>query len=492
MKSVIIVGGGTAGWLSALYLQQQLNLFSQQTQITVIDSSDIGIVGVGEATVHSLRYFLKTLELDEQAFIDATDATFKLGIRFENWRKPVNGRTHEYWHPFDAQLVSHKGFDIGQLWSAMQFNAEEMCYADYASISPHLALAGRSPKLPNSEPFEAPIPYAYHFDAAKAAAFFKQQALERGVNHTSEKVTSVDTEQAIVKAIHTENGRFQADFYVDCSGFHQLLSKPLTQDNWHSYQHELPCNKAVAIQTDLKPEQTANLYTRSTALKHGWCWKIDLQSRSGNGYVYDGNAITPAQAEQELREFLNINNEVPARHLDMKIGRLKNQWQGNCLAIGLSAGFIEPLESTGIYLIEAGLRRAVELGLAVNATHQHQYNQFMNGLYDELRDFIVLHYCLTDRDDTAFWRTRSDSIMASPRLQQIVNAARSTVITDRDLGASFSLFNQINYRFVLYGMDCLPEAALPGINGMPVEQMQALFKELLQFYQQQLNKHPKA
>ena len=491
VNSVIIVGGGTAGWLSALYLQKQLSRFGNAPSIEVFDSSEQGIIGVGEATVHSIRYFLQELDLSESDFMSATNATYKLGIKFENWRKPVNGQTHTYWHPFDAQLAKVSGFDVSEIWNYARLHGAKGVYDQQASISPTLAEAGRSPKLAGSTDFESPIPYAYHFDAAKAAEFFKSQALNRGVKHQTSTITKVDVERSNITALHTNTDSYTADFYLDCSGFTQLLISQLKSDNWHSYEQDLPCNRAVAIQTDYKDGQTANLYTRSIALNEGWCWQIHLQSRIGNGYVYDGNRLSKEQAETELRQFLNIDTDIPAKHLAMKIGRNQSSWVGNCVAIGLSGGFIEPLESTGIYLIEAALRRLMDFGLVTQADESQRsaFNDFMANLYDELRDFIVLHYCLTNRDDTEFWRSRPDVLSQLPKLNQLVSLANQQLIGDRDIGPQACLFNQINYRFVLLGMDCLPKTYHPAMSGLQLEQAEQLLNQLTAFYQSQVLKH---
>ena len=491
VNSVIIVGGGTAGWLSALYLQKQLSRFGSGPNIQVFDSSEVGIIGVGEATVHSIRYFLQELDLSESAFMAATNATFKLGIKFENWRKSQNDEPHSYWHPFDAQLAKVNGFDVSEIWNYARLNGFSIPYAEQASMSPTLAEHNRSPKTSTDKDFEANIPYAYHFDAAKAAEFFKAEAQKRGITHHNKTIEDVLVDGEKVISLVSQNEQYSADFYIDCSGFNQLLISKLADNNWHSYEQELPCNRAVAIQTDYQAEQQPNLYTRSIALNQGWCWQIHLQSRIGNGYVYDGNRLTPEQAEAELRDFLAITNDVPAKHLKMKIGRNKASWIGNCAAIGLSGGFIEPLESTGIYLIEAGLRRLMDFGLIASpkSSQTASFNSFMADLYDELRDFIVLHYCLTDRDDTEFWRTRADTVTGLPKLQQLIELAKIQLINDRDIGSQACLFNQINYRFVLLGMDCLPEHFHPAMQGLELGQAKHLLQQLSAFYQKQLHQH---
>ena len=491
LRSLIIVGGGTAGWLSALYADKMLNRFSQQVEITVIDSTEVGIIGVGEATVHSIRYFLQQLDINETDFMAKTDATFKLGIRFDNWCKPNNGEVHSYWHPFDVQLASYQGFDVAELWNLQRHHGYELPFADVASMSPYLANTGRSPKISNSKPFDAPIPYAYHFDAGKAADYFRSISMRRGIKHVSDTILDVNCDKEIILSVASAEHVYQADFFIDCSGFKQLLIRKLAEGNWHSYEEELPCTQAVAIQTSYAAEQKTNLYTTATGLKYGWCWQIHLQNRIGNGYVYDPNRLSKVQAEAELRAFLAIDNSIEATHLNMNVGRCEKTWVGNCVAIGLSSGFIEPLESTGIYLIEAGLRRLFECGLEVNAANmvKNQYNQSISALYDELRDFIVLHYCLTDREDTDFWASRPDSIQGNKRLLKIVEQAQHRMITDKELGRNSCLFNQINYRFVLFGMNHSPKQPHPQLAGLAPSHSEVLLNELLTFYAKQSGQH---
>ena len=462
-NSITIVGGGASGWMTALYLNKWYNDKNQSIAITVIESKDIGILGVGEATVHSLRHFFRILDLDENDLLHKTNGTLKAGILFRNWKKPIDGKTHEYFHPFEAQAQIGKR-DIALSW-LLSAQRDSTRFDESVSLSSYLINHLHSPKAANSAAYEGIIPYGYHIDATLMARYLRDKAVVRGVKHIEATVDSVVVDNGLIAAVNTDLGRFSADFFVDCTGFRSLLIDALRQDNWISYENALPCNKAFAIQTAYPREEAPKPYTVATALNHGWTWEIDLVNRRGNGYVYDGRRISSDQAEQELLQHLGAGAEViRSAHLNMKIGRRKEFWVGNCVAIGLAAGFIEPLESTGLHLIDLGVRLLSTHSPSTYAAEaiKQSYNRLMNNFYENLKEFIVLHYCLTDRDDTAFWRDAAKTSDFCDGLNDKLALWRHKYCERMDMtGGQSVLFVEDNYRFILYGMGYYPTLDMP-------------------------------
>ena len=284
--------------------------------------------------------------------------------------------------------------------------------------------------------------------------------MEQGVRHIEATVADAEVASGKILSVETDQGRIAGDFFLDCTGFRGLLIDKLQQDNWISFSEVLPCDKAVAIQRELPPGESPRSYTVATALSSGWAWQIDLVNRQGSGYVYDSKRISPQDAEKELREFLGPESSVlKCTHLDMKVGCRRNTWVGNCVAIGLSGGFIEPLESTGLHMIH--------LGVSLLATHlagddggdelRESYNEKMRGFYQDLKQFIVLHYCLSDREDSEFWRAAPASVDGCPWLKSKLPLWERKICEYQDFAGSYaSIFTDTNYRYVLYGMQHHP------------------------------------
>lgn len=456
---ITIVGGGASGWMTAIYLNRLFNLQSPQVQIRLIESPDIGIIGVGEATVHSIRFFFAAMGLDEQELLRETNATFKTGIMFRNWMQPVAGKTHQYFHPFEQQQLGQQ-LDISSSWLVQQRYQFER-YDQGVSLSAALAEAGHGPKSATSKPYQGVVAYGYHLDAAMLARFLKRKALEAGVLHIEDTITDVTVADGNISAVHGAKGSYSSDTFIDSTGFRSLLINKLKTDNWQSFSDALPCNKAVAIQRALPEGHSPNPYTVATALSHGWVWQIDLTSRQGTGYVYDGNRLTKEQAEQELRDYLGWDSDfIKCVHLDMNVGCRKEFWVGNCIAVGLAGGFIEPLESTGLHLINLGARL---LGTHLMQPKPVQaikdaYNKSMNGFYQDLKQFIVLHYCLSNRTDTEFWREMPGKAQLCAGLPEKLEIWKHKVCEYHDLAGGFATtFVDENYRYILYGMQHYPQ-----------------------------------
>jgi tryptophan halogenase len=459
INNMVIVGGGSSGWMTALYLNKWYNDQDKKLNITVVESEDIGTIGVGEATVHTLRHFFNVLGIDEKDLLKKTNGTLKSGILFKNWMKPVNGEMHEYFHPFEAQPQLGK-MDISLSWLLSDRYKQES-FADNTCLSSHLIKQNKSPKLATSKAYEGCVPYGYHLDATLMSRYMRDMAIKAGVKHVVATVSDVEIEQGNIKTIYTDKGDFSADVFIDCTGFRGLLIEKLKQDNWQSFEDALPCNKAVAIQTTYPENIAPKPYTAATALSNGWAWEIDLVGRRGNGYVYDGDRLTKEEAEAELLNHIGAGAKaIKTTHLDMKIGCRKEFWLGNCIALGLSGGFIEPLESTGLHLIDLSVRLLTTHVPAKNTdqTVKDSYNKLMNNFYASLKDFIVLHYCITDRDDTEFWRNAAKTAQYSGDLAGKLALWQHKYCEKMDLvGGEAVLFSENNYRYVLYGMNYLPK-----------------------------------
>jgi hypothetical protein len=401
-KSVLIVGGGTAGWVAANLLMHAW----PDTKVSLIESADVGIIGVGEGGTPYLKQFFKKLNIDESEWMAACDATYKVGISFEGW-SGVKGYD-SYFHPFFSVLDKPPAELFFHNCGLKRRGYEADANPDNYFITAELARAGMNPV---SNHASVDIDYAYHFDSAKLGKFLAKKAKFKGLTHIIDHVVDVkyDQNNAITCVTGAKSGDLQADFFIDCSGFKGLLINELQKSNYKSYQDNLLNNAAVAIQTPYQPYQQLKPQTRSVALTNGWMWNIPLQSRQGNGYVYSDNHMSPDQAELELRQQLNIsdNEDVNARHLKMRIGRLENHWHQNCLAVGLSQGFIEPLEATALMITQLTIEQFIESYEIKNVkcnTAIDQFNKRINTVFDGVREYIVAHYQLSKRQDTDYWK----------------------------------------------------------------------------------------
>jgi hypothetical protein len=465
LKRIVIVGGGTAGWLSAAYLNRVLQHQRRQAvEIVVIASEEVGVIGVGEATVPTLAQTLRALDIPEWQFLAECDATFKNAIRFRNWRHgPQGDGDDSYYHCFDAPLPFEGTGPIAH-WLRLVEAGEAV--RPFAGMSVQTTLCDRnlSPKTLASGDYEAPVPYAYHMDAVKFGRFLKKVATGRGVVAIDDHITDVALDETgNIAAVRTRtHGEVAGHLFIDCSGFHGLLIEKALGEPWVPYGDVLLCDRAVALPVPyLEPQPAPRCYTTSTALSAGWAWEIDLQARRGTGYVYSSAHLSEAEAEAELRAFVGAAADgVEARHLKMRIGRRQRSWVKNCLAIGLSAGFVEPLESTGIYLIEMGLQLFLDhfaLGEPRPMVAQG-YNEAMAELFEQIRDFIVLHYCLSEREDTPFWQAVTREDYLPERVLEQLDAWAQKPVSLTDLRKNPLLFlGPINYFCILAGLGYLPD-----------------------------------
>lgn len=401
IKSVVIVGGGTAGWMAAASLSKYLS--GTNIDITVIESSDIGAVGVGEASLPSLREFNRYLGIDELSFIQATQATFKLGIKFVDWSKLGS----DFFHPFAAYGQSLAGVDFHQHWNrtrlaGSEIDLEQFCLA--SQLAKHEKFSQPNPQ--NTHPLGS-YNYAYHFDAIAYARMLRGYAENNQVTCINQRIEKVELDEKLgdVSQLMLADGNvIQGDFFIDCSGFKGLVIEQALHTGYEDWSHWLPCNSAVAVAC--KTTRKAWPYTQSTAMDAGWRWRIPLQNRLGNGYVYCSDYITEQQATEQLLQGLEGEALTAPNQLKFVTGRRKKMWNKNCVAVGLASGFMEPLESTSIALIQSGIS-AIHKYFPFNGVQQIEVaeaNRFSQLEFERIRDFLILHYKGSQRDDSDFWR----------------------------------------------------------------------------------------
>ena len=394
IKNVVIAGGGTAGWMTAAALSK---LIGSAINITLIESDEIATVGVGEATIPPIKTFHKLLGIDEQEMMQETQATFKLGIEFQDWHSPNNA----YIHSFGVTGKECWAGEFHHFWLHGLQRGHQQDFSEYCFE----LQAAKANKFGLSK--SLPINYAYHFDASLYANYLRKFSESLGVNRHEGKIEKVMKcpESGHITQLNLQDGSvIVGDLFIDCTGFRGLLIEQALHTGYEDWSHILPCDSAVAVQT--AATQAAIPYTRSIAHQSGWQWRISLQSRVGNGLVFCSKYMSDDEAVSSLLG--NIEGEVltQPRVIKFKTGRRRKGWNKNCVALGLSSGFIEPLESTSIHLIMSGIIRLLRL-FPFNGVSDSLINEYNNKLDSELnavRDFIVLHYKVTQRDDSEFWR----------------------------------------------------------------------------------------
>ncbi|MDP2560043.1 tryptophan halogenase family protein [Psychrobium sp. 1_MG-2023] len=418
-KKITIVGGGTAGWMSALIFNHLWQ--DKGFKIELIESSEISTVGVGEGSTPALKVFFDKLGIDEHEWMSQCSATYKCGITFKNWSTIPD--FNSYHHPFPNELDNRYLSTFTQHCQRRLQGENVFAHPDEFFLATQLSQQSLSPIAQHSFPFEQT--YGYHFDATLLGQFLAKKAQQRGIIHTKATIehVSLNPTNGNIKTLHTSDGQaIDGDLFVDCSGFISLLMTKALGVDFHSYQELLFNDKAIAIPTSL--EQPISSQTVSTALNNGWAWKIPLTNRQGNGYVYSSSYCDSDQAETELRAHLGILDcDIEARHLSMKVGRLTKHWHKNCLAVGLSQGFIEPLEATALLLIQqtAAIFAQYWEKSEWQDSQQQAFNQRINDLFDGVKDYIVAHYKTNTRNDTQYWRDNQLGLdKISPSLQHIL------------------------------------------------------------------------
>ncbi len=495
IRKVLIVGGGSSGWMTAAYLTKAL---SQRVKITVVESANIKTIGVGEATFSTVKLFFDFLGLREQDWMPHCSASYKLAIKFVNWTK----RKGHFYHPFQ-RYEKASGVDGGKWWLKLKRDEEPFDYACFTT--PYLCDAMRSPRFldgtvydPQVLPYftdgtppnckiaahEVQYPYAYHFNAAELAEYLRGYAVRRGVTQVIDDVVEVPlgADGSIAGVRTKDHGLLEADLFIDCTGFRGLLLNQALNEPFISFNDSLLNDSAVAIQVprDVKKDGIRP-YTTATAHTAGWSWNIPLYGRDGTGYVYSSKFIDRDEAEREFREFLGPAAAAsPANHIRMRIGRSRNAWVKNCVGIGLSGGFVEPLESTGIFFIQHGIEELVShfpgpAGIDPNMVAS--YNKVIGECIDGVREFLTIHYFASDRDDTPFWRA-TKQVTLPDALRERLGIWRSMLPTSRSIYPAFHGFEDYSWSVMLMGLNYRPVAYPPMLDFLDEGAAQKMFRDI--------------
>jgi len=469
VRRIAILGGGTAGWLAASMLARALT--GTGTAITVVESPQIGTVGVGEATIPPILDVLRFLGIDEADFALHTSATYKLGIRFTDWRRTG----HSYWHPFGTLGAPINRRPFFHAWQRASAMGMEPKLHDY-SICTALAEQGRFRRPDPEGGAAAGIRYAFHFDAALVAEYLAAYAGGLGVVRWMGTVVDVrQRADGLLETLVLEDGRtLAADLFLDCSGLRGALIEQVLKAGYEDWRGVLPCDRAVAIQTPLTGPR--NPYTDSIAMEAGWRWKIPLRNRVGNGYVYASPFIDDESALDALRTQIGEAALREPRVIRFTPGRRRVFWERNCIALGLASGFLEPLESTSIHLVYSGVYHLLEHFPDCDflASNIAAYNRSAIEEFERIRDFIVLHYCLTERDDAPLWRYCRTMALPDSLAERIATYRETGRIRPR----AGELFTDTSWFYVLEGMGVRPQCYDPLLDVVPADRLRALLDRL--------------
>lgn len=473
LRKLVIVGGGTAGWMAAAAISKAMENMPEKCAITLIEAPDISTVGVGEATIPPIVSFLQFLGVDEQEFMRATQATFKLAIKFQDWK--IKGES--FYHPFGSVGVTIDGHDFASCWLKAKSCGEKSQYTDYSPAAV-MAETGKFflPHKAEKESFLAGASYAYHFDASLVAKFFSAFSVKKGVQKMSGKVTEVLTDnRGFISSLKMASGSIvDGDFFIDCTGFHGLLIEKSLASGYEDWSDYLPCNRAVAVQTENTGSSPP--YTTATAVESGWIWNVPLQHRDGNGYVYCSDYCSDDEAITRLQANIQGSQITEAHVIPFVTGKRKRIWNKNCLALGLSSGFLEPLESTAIHLVMRGVRAFLDLfpDKQCNQALTTEYNRIMSLEYESIRDFIVLHYCTTQRQDSAFWQ-RCQEMPVPQSLQQKISLYRACGALEYTPGA---LFKEPSWHCLFQGMGVEAQTYSSLLNGINTGQLSSVLMQV--------------
>ena len=470
LRRVAVVGGGTAGWMAAAMLKRALH--NLDIELTVVESAEIGTVGVGEATIPPIIDLLTFLDINEADFIRRTQATFKLGIVFEDWSH-LGGR---YWHPFGAFGAPIGRRPFVHSWHRAVAEGLSPSVSDF-SLCAALGDQGRFRKRdPDLSSIASGLRYALHFDAGLVAQYLRAYAEHLGAKRIERTVVGVDLAgpDRIEALRFFDGGRLEADLFIDCTGFQGLLIEGALKAGYEDWSEWLPCDRAVAAPSAIVGPRPP--YTEARALEAGWRWRIPLQHRVGNGYVYSSRHLSDDEAADQLRRTTNGALLAEPRQLRFVAGRRRKVWKGNCVALGLSSGFLEPLESTSIQLIMNGVYNLLDRfpDLDFDPHNIAAYNAELEEDIERIRDFIILHYALTAREDTAFWRERRGAKLPAS-LQERIDLYQATGRIKPKAG---ELFTDLSWFYVFEGMGVRPRAYDPLADVPGAEPFGAILSEL--------------
>ena len=459
-RNILIAGGGTAGWLTACYLAKVLGQGEDAPSITVIESPDIGIIGVGEGTFPTIRTTLQTLGIDEARFLRESTATYKQGIKFLDWCKTpapdAHGNLqHEYYlHPFEAPYHV-EGAGLLPYW-LLQDEATRPAFADAVTVQQRVANANRAPKRIHEGNYAGPLNFAYHFDAQKFAHLLAERGQELGVRHLSGTIKEVplDDTGAIACLRTAEHGDLTADLYIDCTGFSSLLLGQALKVPFKSVRQYLFADRAITCQVPYGDHHCdINSYTVSTGQEAGWTWDIGLNTRRGIGYVYSSDHSSDDRAEEILRGYVGKDTDISPRLIHFNAGYRERQWEKNCVAVGLAGNFFEPLESTAIVLIEIAAGYIADFFPRTGPVDApaRQYNRLMTARMERIVNFLKLHYCISQRTEP-FWRDNTDPNSIPDDFRYLLDLWKHRPPSRFDFQIDLESFAYFSYQYILYGM----------------------------------------
>lgn len=483
IRKVVIAGGGTAGWMTAAALSKFL---PRDIEISLVESEAIGTVGVGEATIPPLSDYNALLGIKEYDFLKATSGSYKLGIEFVDW-----GRIGEsYFHPFSTYGIDLQGVHFHQFWSKLRLKGENHSLDEY-SICAQAAKAGKfmRPNVTDPRSPLAQMRHAYHVDAGKYAAYLRSYAEARGVERVEGRIREVikNPENGQIIALQLdEDRRVIGDFFVDCTGFRALLIGEALNSEYDNWQKWLPCDRAVAI--PCKATRAFVPYTRAAATSAGWQWRIPLQHRVGNGQVFCSEYMSDEEAVNALMGVIEGEPLAAPNILKFTTGHRKEIWKKNCVAIGLSSGFLEPLESTSIHLIQEGIAKLIALfpDRTFNELERETYNGLMSANFEYVRDFLILHYHATERNDSEFW----NYVRTMPIPEMLERNIRQFRYLGRFFGAREDLFTITSWVAVMVGQNIVPEGYDPVVDGVPEDQINEMMKDIRNVYLEAADRMP--
>jgi tryptophan 7-halogenase len=482
-QRIVIVGGGTAGWMSAAALAKVIG--TRRATITLVESEEIGTVGVGEATIPPIRLFNTLLGIEEDEFVRETQGTFKLGIEFVNWRRPG----HSYLHSFGTMGVDTNGIPFTNYW-LRSVREGQPTDRDLYNAEAGAARLGRFLRTPPGPAGAMPkINYAFQFDASLYAAFLRRYSEARGVQRVEGRIEHVDSdaESGLVRSLRLRDGHIvEGDLFLDCSGFRGLLIEQTLGAGFEDWSRWLPSNRAWAVPS--RRLETLPPVTRATAHGEGWQWRIPLQHRTGNGIVFSDAFLEETAAADLLMNNLDGEAVGEPRLLRFTAGRRRKSWVGNVVALGLASGFLEPLESTSIHLVQAALSKLLTFLPQgdVDPALADRFNREIAALYESTRDFIIAHYKVTEREDTDFWRFCRTMDVPDTLAERMEHFRRRGEV----FVANHELFREVNWFSILEGQGLMPEGQHPVADAMSEDALDRLLANVRNGVQRRIETMP--
>ena len=477
VEKIIVVGGGSSGWMSAAYLMKATNF---QATVQLIESPNVPRIGVGEATLPSIKEQLfDFLEIPEEEWMPKCNATYKMGIKFVNWRQSPEQGGDKYYHIF-GEMPSLDGFPLSQIWYDLKRRGlnKPLDYACHQS--PYLCDNFKSPKFLGGK---TAVHTAYHFDASLIAEYLQDWCIKHGVVHTKDDLVLAEQKESgdIDYVVGAEGTKYSADLFIDCTGFRGFLIGETLNEPKVSFSKSLLNNSAVAINIPSEDDKDIPPYTSAIAGTSGWTWETPLKTRRGNGYVYSNDFQSKEDAEKEIRQLLGARSEgLNARHIKFESGRRRRSWVNNVVSIGLASSFLEPLESTGLYFVYAALYQLAEHfpTKQMNPALRDKFNAKISYMVDDVKDFIVLHFCTSPREDTPYWKANKYDLEISDSLQGILDLQKAGIPIKRTYRSNEALYTSFeaafdrfwtnsNYQSILAGVDYMPDTTTPMLNYYP-------------------------